>query len=129
MIALTGIDIVEIERVRRMAEKFGDRFQARLYTPTEQAYCNGRPKPELHFAARFCAKEAVSKALKTGLSGGIRWTDIEIVNDPTSGAPSVILHEKALERFRSMHGISLEVSLSHSDTVAAASAVLLTGNG
>lgn len=122
---LTGVDVVETARVLRLQEKFGGRFKSRVFTAREQAYCDAMPRPELHYAARFCAKEAVSKALKTGLSGGIRWTDIEIVNTP-SGAPEVVLHGKAAERLAELRGLCVDISLSHSDSLAAASAVILT---
>ena len=119
-----GIDAIEIARIRRIMDKFGSQFYKRLFTDAERVYCDRQKKPELHYAARFCAKESVSKALKTGIAAGIRWTDIEIVNDPVSGAPSVLLHNRALEIFSLLGGSGLDVSLSHSDTIATAAAVM-----
>jgi len=73
-----GIDVVEIARVRRLLERWGDRFLQRVFTPEEVAYAQRRHDPAEHLAARFAAKEATLKALGTGLSMGVRWREMEV---------------------------------------------------
>src|ERR1700761_8558286 len=86
-----GIDIVETARIRRMHEEHEQRFLDRCYTPAEQAYCARNTKRYYeHLAGRFAAKEAVLKVLGTGWRGGIAWTDIEILPEP-SGQPKITL--------------------------------------
>jgi holo-[acyl-carrier protein] synthase len=113
-----GVDIVEIGRVRQSVERFGDRFLARVYTEAEQAYCRGRA-PQL--AGRFAAKEAVSKALGTGIRR-IHWRNIEILPN-RAGAPKVTLYGHAKERFEALGLASMEVSISHSRDNAVAVAL------
>ena len=114
----TGIDIIEIERVRHLAERYGDRFINRIYTPGEQAYCRGRA-PQL--ASRFAAKEAVMKALGTGIRG-VGWKDIEVVRQ-RGRAPEIALHGRARSRAEHMGITRLAVSLTHSRDNAVASVV------
>jgi holo-[acyl-carrier protein] synthase len=118
-----GVDIVEVSRIREMIAAHPRRFVARVFTEHESARSAGRRRAE-HLAARFAAKEAVMKALGTGLSDGIAWTDIEVVSLPT-GAPSVRLHGRAAE-IASDRGIDdWLISLSHIETVALASVIAL----
>ena len=124
MTIYTGIDIIEIERIKKISNKFGKKFYNRIFTEKEQLYCNSMPNSILHFAARFCAKEAVVKALKTGFTEQIKWKDIEIINEP-SGAPVVNLTNKALEQYKKINGISIDISLSHSETIASAIALII----
>ena len=115
---VTGVDIIEIGRVKGVAERYGERFLRRVYTEGEIAYCRGRA-PQL--ASRFAAKEAVMKALGTG-TRGVRWRDIEVVR--TRGrAPTIQLHGTALARADSIGLDHLAVSLSHSQEYAVASVV------
>ncbi|MEJ2750329.1 MAG: holo-ACP synthase [Anaerolineae bacterium] len=88
----TGVDLVEIERVRRVMARSGERFLARIFTPQEQAYCQGRIAS---LAGRFAVKEAVAKALGTGI-GDVTWVEIEIVSDKM-GRPELVLHGAAKE--------------------------------
>jgi holo-[acyl-carrier protein] synthase len=104
-----GIDVIEIERIRRAVERFGDRFLQRIYTPREREWY-GRRVHEL--AARFAAKEATMKALGTGVRG-VRWRDIEILPNQR-GKPIVILHETALRRANLLGLSHWSVSLTHS---------------
>jgi holo-[acyl-carrier protein] synthase len=108
-----GVDMVEIARVKRVLARHGDRFLARVFTPAEVLYCRGR-LPEL--AARFAAKEAVSKALGVGMRmmarDGINWHDAEIVGD-MRGKPLVRLHGRAAERAGELGLTEWAVSLSH----------------
>jgi holo-[acyl-carrier protein] synthase len=109
----TGVDLVEIARVERALERHGDRFLERVFTQAEVLYCRGRP-PEL--AARFAAKEAVSKALGVGVRmmsrDGIGWLDAEIVGD-VRGKPLIRLHGRATERAEELGLSEWAVSLSH----------------
>jgi holo-[acyl-carrier protein] synthase len=117
-----GIDIVEIARIRRMLEEYGPRFLDRCFTPQEQAYCRSKADPAPHLAARFAAKEATLKALGTGLSDGIRWTDVAIEHSDV-GKPILRLSGRAMERSTD-HGLrGWVVSLSHSGTMAVASVI------
>ena len=111
----TGVDIIEIERIQRAFQRWGDRFLRRIYTEDEAAYCRGRP-PNL--AGRFAAKEAAMKALGTGLRG-VGWKDIEVVRN-RAGAPSVRLHGRAKLRAEALGVRELSLSFSHSRDYAVA---------
>ena len=115
----TGIDIIEISRVRQVLERYGRRFLERVYTPGEIAYCRERP-PNL--AARFAAKEATMKALGTGVRG-VGWKDIEVVRHE-SGAPSIQLHGRCKQRAQRLGVLEIAISLSHSREYAVASVVV-----
>jgi len=104
-----GVDIVEIERIAKALERFGDRFLERIYTQAEVDHCRGRVA---ELAARFAAKEAISKALGTGIYG-LTWHEMEILPDPL-GQPQVYLHGCALERARILGLTDFAISLSHS---------------
>lgn len=122
-----GIDIVETTRIKRSVEEHGQRFLDRVFTPGEQRYCAANAKRYYeHLAGRFAAKEAVLKVLGTGWRGGIAWTDIEILREP-SGQPRIILSGEC-RRIADEHGItSWHVSISHIETHATASAIGLRG--
>lgn len=123
-VAGIGVDIVETARIRDSLEKFGDRFLNRCFLPDEIAYCRGMKFPELHFAARFAAKEAISKAFGTGIGKQLGWRDMEI-RKRESGEPYVVLHGKGLELAQQRGIEGMFVSLSHCKQYAAAQAVLL----
>ena len=118
-----GVDLVEIGRIARAIERWGDRFLQRVYTPAEVARCRGRV-PEL--AVRFAAKEAVSKALGVGIwwQGGIGWTDVEVRQDRL-GKPEVYLRGRAAERAQALGLDVWAISLSHSEEQAIAVAVAM----
>jgi holo-[acyl-carrier protein] synthase len=120
----TGIDIVETGRVRDSLEKFGDRFVNRCFLPGEIAYCRSMKFPELHFAARFAAKEAISKAFGTGIGKELGWRDMEICRRD-SGEPFVVMHGKGAELARQRGVSEVFVSLSHCKDYAAAQAVVV----
>ena len=109
----TGVDLIEISRIERMLENHGERFLARVFTPNEVLYCRGRV-PEI--AARFAAKEAVSKALGVGMRvlarEGIHWKDVEVVGDHR-GKPIVRLFGRAAERAGELGLTEWAVSLTH----------------
>ena len=115
----TGVDIIEIPRIRQVLERYGERFLERVYTSGEIAYCRGRP-PNL--AARFAAKEATMKALGTGVRG-VGWKDIEVVRQE-SGEPSVRLHGRAERRAERLGVQEISLSLSHSEDYAVAFVVI-----
>jgi holo-[acyl-carrier protein] synthase len=115
----TGVDIIEISRVRRVLERYGQRFLERVYTPGEIGYCRGRA-PNL--AARFAAKEATMKALGTGVRG-VGWKDIEVARRE-SGAPSIRLHGRAKARAQRLGVQEISLSLSHSQEYAVAFVVI-----
>jgi holo-[acyl-carrier protein] synthase len=110
-----GVDIIEIERIAAALGRFGERFLRRIYTEREIAYCHGRV-PEL--AARFAAKEAISKALGTGING-ISWVEMEVLAD-ARGKPYVVLHGQAEARARHLGLSQWAISLSHHDSGAVA---------
>lgn len=117
-----GIDVVETVRVQRSIERFGDRFLDRVFTAKEREYCDRMKFPERHYAARFSAKEAISKTFGTGIGRNAGWTDLEILRRE-SGEPYAVLHGAAAE-FATANGITeIMVSLSHADHYAAANAV------
>ena len=105
----TGVDIIEIDRIARVLERYGDRFLRRIYTPGELEYCRGRPSK---LASRFAAKEATMKALGTGVRG-VGWKDIEVVR-ASSGAPSILLHGRAKSRAERLGVLEISVSMSDS---------------
>ena len=115
---VTGVDIIEIERVKRVYAQYGERFLRRIYTDAEAAYCRGRA-PQL--ASRFAAKEAVMKLLGTGVRG-VRWRDIEVVRG-RGQAPSIRLSCTATARAERIGLTDIAVSLSHSREFAVASVV------
>lgn len=123
MVIGIGIDIVEIERIRRAIERTGDRFIHRVYTPDEINYCESRKNKFQHYAGRFAAKEAAFKALGTGWSGGVAWKDAEVAVEP-SGKPCLLLHGQAQAIARKQGAHDMYVSISHCQTYVVAQVVL-----
>jgi len=121
-----GVDMVEVPRIARAIERWGDRFLKRVYTPIEIAHCRGRI-PEL--AVRFAAKEAASKALGVGIwwRGGIAWTEAEVRSDPL-GKPELALYGRAQQRAQELGLDQWAVSLSHTDDHGIAMVIALSGN-
>jgi holo-[acyl-carrier protein] synthase len=119
----TGIDIIEVARIAASYEKFGERFVKRILHPAEIAYCLSHRNPAPFLAARFAAKEAISKAFGTGIGAALGWRDMEI-RRKESGEPFVVLHGKGKELFAARKATQLLVSLSHTENYAAATAVL-----
>lgn len=118
-----GIDIVETARIRRMTLEHGQRFLDRCFTPAEQAYCSRNEKRQHeHLAGRFAAKEAILKVIGTGWSGGIAWTDIEILPTP-AGQPVVTLSGETLAIATRLGITHWFISISHIETHATASAI------
>jgi holo-[acyl-carrier protein] synthase len=121
MIEGLGIDIIEVDRIKKTLERWGERFLLRVFTAEERDYCRRKAHPEQSLAARFAAKEAVLKAVGTGLSGGIRWTDVKVVNDK-SGKPEVKVDG---EIARLIGDKRILLSISHTKKLAMAQAILV----
>jgi holo-[acyl-carrier protein] synthase len=123
MILGTGIDIIEVARIASSYEQFGDRFLNRILLSGEIGYCLLHRKPAPFLAVRFAGKEAISKAFGTGIGSQLGWQDMEIRRHE-SGEPFVVLHGKGAELFKSRRAKRLHVSLSHTESFAAATAIL-----
>lgn len=119
-----GIDIVEVARITAAIERHGDSFLNRLFTPAERDYCESRRSPFPHFAARFAAKEAVAKALGTGIGANAGWRDLEVIRHPDA-APGIRLLGPAAAFARSRGIDSIHLSISHTREYAAANAVAI----
>jgi len=115
MIKGIGIDIIDIKRIKRIMEQYGERFFNRILTEKEIEYCKSfKAKSELHFAGRFTAKEAYSKSIGTGISKDFGWKDIEILND-NRGKPYI--HHTIDNEYSKLN---FNVSISHTDDYACA---------
>lgn len=124
MILGTGVDIVEVVRMRDAINKWGDSFLTKIFTPKEISYSNSRRFSFQHFAARFAAKEAVVKAFGDPRKNPIRWTDIEVLNDE-EGKPVIEFHSGALKIKKKKKVDDIVISMSHSKNYAIANAILL----
>jgi holo-[acyl-carrier protein] synthase len=120
MILGTGIDIVEIDRVSRSIERFGDRFLQRIFTAGEIAYCSRKKNAAESYAARFAAKEAGAKALGTGIQHGVSWQELEVRREP-GGRPTLHLSGRAGQIASRMGVRRVSLSLTHSTNLAMAS--------
>lgn len=121
MIFGIGIDIVEVERIQKSIENYGDRFRNKLFAENEIEYCERwKDKKYVHYAARFAAKEAFSKAISTGITQGFSFKDVAIQNEP-SGQPILVLGGEMKEKYGHLKSY---VTLSHTDNNAVAAIVL-----
>ncbi len=120
MVKGIGVDILEIDRFQKSVDRFGSRLLNRVFTAAEIDYCTGKFNAYQHFAARFAAKEAFSKAMATGLRGSFSWKDVEVVNDRL-GRPGFNLHGPLDGQF---NGSSVFLSMSHSESHVVAMVVL-----
>ena len=126
MIIGTGIDMVEISRIKNAAKKWRKIFLLKILTDKELEYSNEKTSSYQHLAARFAAKEAVLKALGSGLTSRMEWRDIEVWNEE-SGKPNVRLTGE-VERVSQARGVSnIIISMSHTRTYAVASVILVNG--
>ena len=126
MIYGTGIDIIDINRIRRVIRKYGNRFKKRCFSDNEIERSDKRLNSVESYAKRYAAKEACAKALGTGLARGVFWKDIEVVNNKY-GKPFIKLHGKAKDIFRNMDKASdtkIEVSLSDEKKYAIANVTI-----
>jgi len=117
-----GIDVIETQRVAELLDAHGERFLARCYTEQERNYAQNRRRQVEHLAGRFAAKEAIFKALGTGWSGGIAWTDAEVVRLKT-GQPTVALHGVCKQVADEMGITRWWLSISHTGALAMASVI------
>jgi holo-[acyl-carrier protein] synthase len=123
MIVSIGIDIVEVYRIRETLERT-PRFTERVFTEKERAYCDAKGAAAAQsFAARFAAKEAFLKALKTGWRGAITWHDMEILND-SQGVPDLTISGEARKLLEKMGANRIHLSLSHTTDHAVAQVIL-----
>jgi len=122
MIFGTGIDIIEVDRIKNSIQKYSDRFKKKIFTQKEIDYCHSQADPAKHFAARFTVKEAVLKCFGTGMTGGILWKDIE-VDKLKSGQPVLNLHGNGKKLFNQLNLKHIHISITHDKTYAAAQAI------
>jgi holo-[acyl-carrier protein] synthase len=120
-----GIDMIETERIERSLERFGVKFMQRVFTQGEIAYCQSMKYPARHFAARFAAKEALSKAFGTGIGKATSWRDID-VRKKESGEPFVVLSGGAQLLAHEREVRAILISLSHTNHHAVAVIALET---
>ena len=119
-----GADLVEVARIRGVLMRQGDRFLQRIFTDEERAYCMAAKDPHKHLAARFAAKEAVSKAFTTGIGAELGWKSVSIHHGPRH-EPLVRLDEQGTALLRRIGGTRVLVTLSHTDSDALAVAAIL----
>ncbi|MCX7785839.1 MAG: holo-ACP synthase [candidate division WOR-3 bacterium] len=115
-----GIDLVEVRRIQKAIERFGMRFKNRIFTDTEQKFCEAQSQKYLSYAARFAAKEAFSKALGTGLRGIISWQDINIIDDEKT-PPKLEIKGKAKDILNNKKTL---LSITHTDEYAGAVVII-----
>ena len=121
MIFGVGIDNVDVKRIAKTLEQYGERFEQKIFTPEEIAYCRWTPERSAErYAARFAAKEAFAKAIGTGVRMGFRWKEVSVGKEST-GRPILHLSGGMAERYGHL---SCHISLSHTDEMAMAYIVL-----
>jgi len=121
MIYGIGTDLCEVNRIKQSIEKYGEKFVSRVFTPTEIAYCDlFNDKKYVHYAARFAAKEAFSKAIGTGFAEGFKLNEVGIINE-SSGKPYIELFGSLKEKYSQL---TVHISLSHTDDNAHAYLIL-----
>jgi holo-[acyl-carrier protein] synthase len=119
-----GADVIEVERIRGVLERQGERFLARVFTEEEREYCAKMKHPHKHYAARFAAKEAVSKCFTTGIGAELGWRSVSVYRGERH-QPLVRLDEKGQALLASAGATHVILTLSHTDTVAMAVAALV----
>lgn len=119
-----GADIIEVDRIRKVLQRHPQRFLDRVFTQEEQDYCMGMKNPHPHLAARFAAKEAVSKAFTTGIGEELGWKSVSIHRGPR-GEPHVVLDAQGQALLERVGGSAVLVTLSHTENYGHAVALLL----
>jgi len=119
-----GCDLIEVARIETVLAKHGDRFLKRVFTEEEQAYCSGLKYSHKHYAARWAAKEAVSKCFTTGIGEHLHWTSISVYHGSRK-EPLVRLDDKAAALLAEVGATHVWLTLSHTDTHAMAVAALV----
>ena len=126
MITGVGTDIVQVERIRKLSAAAAQRLTRRILTPAEEKYCHKHAAAEERIAGRFAAKEAILKALGTGLGGGVTWRQIEILPD-AQGAPRAAFSGAVARKLKALGATRCHLSISHQGDYAVAFAVLEAG--
>jgi holo-[acyl-carrier protein] synthase len=123
----TGIDIVEIIRIRNLIEKSSGRFTQKVYTNSEVKYCTSKSNSYKHFAGKFAAKEAIFKAMNLSWETGILWKDIEIGNNQGK-EPFVVESTKLKQLMRAINAVNISVSISLCNNYAVSVAIIIYGD-
>lgn len=119
-----GSDLIDVDRIRGVLERQGERFLDRVFTDEERTYCFSMKYPHKHLAARFAAKEAVSKAFTTGIGAELGWKSISVYHG-SRHEPLVRLDEKGTALLNQVGGTNVLLTLSHTDTAAMAVAAVV----
>ena len=128
MIFGIGTDIVEVDRIRKFCNNFGEKFLNRILLPTEKKYCLNYTDPAPYIAGRFAAKEAIAKAFGFGIGEKLGWHDMEIIREKT-GKPNVQLHNKAHLLMDKIGSEKIQITLSHTNKHATATAIIEVPDG
>jgi holo-[acyl-carrier protein] synthase len=123
MIVGVGVDLVEVQRIQSILDRHGEAFLLRILRPGEIEYCRTYNRPAAHVAARFAAKEAISKAFGTGIGAQLGWHDVEILRNE-NGCPTVLLHGQALGLLAQKGAARVLITLTHTAQHAMAVAIL-----
>jgi holo-[acyl-carrier protein] synthase len=121
----SGVDIVEVKRIKTAVKKWGDNFLKKVFTPNELNYAHSKRYVYQHLAARFATKEAVLKAFGGGWIRTLPWKDVEVINDK-NGKPEVRLYREAKSIYKKKKIDKIVVSMSHTKDHAVANAILVT---
>lgn len=123
MIYGIGADLVEVNRIEKIIQRWGERFTEKVYSRDEIDYCSHKAYPAIHYAARFAAKESFLKSLGIGLGMGVSLRDIEVINN-ARGGPELKMNER-IQKILDTHGItSVHISLTHTREHAHAAVIL-----
>ena len=117
-----GTDLTEVARIKKLMDDHGDSFLKKVFTAAEIEYCKARPAPEIHYAARFAAKEAVAKVLGTGFDSRVSLSGISVEKDEL-GAPYVVLNDAAKSRLEEIGAQKILLSITHTKELAQAFAL------
>ena len=123
MIFGIGTDLVEVSRVEKILQKWGEKFIKKVYSQNEIEYCEKKAFPSIHYAARFAAKESFLKSLGIGLGMGVKLQDIEVINNQ-QGSPVLIVHERIRARLDKLGINALHISITHTREHAQAIVIL-----
>jgi holo-[acyl-carrier protein] synthase len=123
MLIGTGVDLIEVERIARSIERYGERFLRRVYTDQEIAYCSRKRSGAESFAARLAAKEAGAKALGTGISRGVTWNEFQVVRE-RGGRPVLELRGRAELLANELGVRTISLSLTHTSSLAMATVMM-----
>lgn len=123
MIHGIGTDFVEVSRLEKILQRWGDRFIGKVYSQNEINYCQNKAFPAMHYAARFAAKESFLKSLGIGLGMGVKLKEIEVINNP-QGYPVLKIHEKIKDNLDKLGITAIHISITHTREHAHAIVIL-----